>query len=834
MSISPPDEPLRPNYDATLDFLLRRFRSFPVHLARINPDKRGAPICGVFRGRGDDLREEIRDWVEEWNGRKHWNIHFTIGGLRSDMEDEKPSEQDVRAVRFFAVDLDPRNVPKGWEGSHAEWVEQERAHILASLTTDKPEGVPGPPTWVLDSGGGYWGFWALQSTYEIQDRERDIAHAKSHGKHLIELYRAHFGDASAIVDGVANLERLCRLPGTVNYPDKKKREEKGRCVALASVVEEHCSDRRYPIFAFQPPNGSAGGRPVVEVEVSGKVKRFESVDKIKELRDRPQCRVVIVQGLDPDDPDKFGGSRSEWLFFVCCEMVRAGCDDDTIYSVITDPDFKISDSVYTDSQGHPVRDWEEYALRQIQRAREEAAVDAEHSILRELNERHAVVESFGGKCRITSWERSGCGERDREMLQFQSFTDFHNRYKNRWVEVPVGDKGKTVRKPAGVWWTEHHLRRQYRGIVFDPSVDGDANGYMNLWRGFSVSATPGEYPLFRELVDEVLASGDRELSEYLWKWTAWLIQNRHEQAEVALVLRGKPGTGKGTFVRTLGDLFGQHFVHVSSSKDVAGNFNAHMRDCVLLFGDEAFLGGSQDSVGTLKRIITEPTLFIEGKGQDARQWPNRLHVILASNEDWVVPTGPDERRFVALDISTVHKEDEPWFAAIKAEMNGGGLSALLYDMLAMDLGDWHPRRGRPQTAALTDQKVHSLSGIESEWFESLQSALLHGASRLVGGEVWLSTTEHLDYLNLNLRPRKLFGSNALAALLGEPQSNHSGRGMGFEKRREQPGRGYCGYVIPPLAEARRRWDERRFPYPWDDADDWFLKEDDPKQTRIGP
>jgi hypothetical protein len=46
--------------------------------------------------------------------------------------------------------------------------------------------------------------------------------------------------------------------------------------------------------------------------------------------------------------------------------------------------------------------------------------------------------------------------------------------------------------------------------------------------------------------------------------------------------------------------------------------------------------------------------------------------------------------------------------------------------------------------------------------------------------------------------------------------------MGFEKQRQRHGQGLCGYVIPSLAEARRRWDERRFSFPWDEAERWTL------------
>lgn len=785
------DESLTPDYKASIEFLQKWNKGGPWVLVALAPDKKEIEAATF----GQRSLKEAEAWLEEQGTKLKRNIYFGTNPCVRPMK-KKPERVDIAALAWIHVDLDPRAGE-----DHAA----ERARIFEKLR-NLPDGIP-PPTCIIDSGGGYQAFWRLRDPRLLTGSADDYEDAKLYNKQL-EL---RLGG-----DSCHNIDRIMRLPGTLNRPDAKKRK-KGRVLALASVVE--FNDSQHDLAGFEKASAVATpskGAPVVVSIDTANVKRFASVDDIPELRDarHEQCRVVIAQGLDPDNPGKHP-SKSEWQHFVCCEMVRAGCSDETIFAVITDPDFGVSKTVLEKGRGA-----ERYAMRQIERAREEA-IDP---LLRELNDKHAVIGSIGGKCRITSWERRALG-RDalgREVLHLQTQADFMLRYKNRSVDW-LTDDGKAASKPAALWWLEHRQRREFEGIVFDPSVEGDLDGHLNLWRGFSIAAAQGEYPLLRELVDDVLAAGDPTVAEYLWRWTAWLVQNPHKQAEVAIVLRGLPGTGKGTWVRALGRLLGQHFAHVSSSKDVAGKFNAHMRDCVLLFADEAFLGGGgQDAIGTLKRIITEPTLFIEGKGENAVQWPNRLHVVMASNEDWVVPAGPDERRFVVTDVSPARKEDHAWFERLDAELEGGGLAAWLHDMLSMDLGDWHPRRGRPMTAALVDQKVRSLAGLDAAWFECLQSGELP-MGKPEGECVWIASSEFLDGLNLSCRPRAPFSANQLRALLAEPQKNHRGRGMGFEARREKPGEGPRGYVVPPLAEARRRWNERRFPYQWDDAEGWIVR-----------
>jgi len=792
-SSQPGTDPIEPDYGASLDFLRRWAPKGPWVLTAINPDKKRGRNTFTRTFDPDD-EDHLLAWLEQHGTRKKRNCYFLVNRPFG-RPDDKPTRKNIAELTWLHVDVDPADPPEGAVDLEAHYT-AERERILGVLR-EPPEGLPAP-TCITFSGGGYQAFWRLELPMVLDGSPEQFEDAALYNRWI---------EQSLGGDNCHNVDRVMRLPGTVNRPNEKKRKG-GRTEKLAEEVEWPDPERTYGIGEFEKAEPKARRAAAPTAQVSGEVRRFESVDEIVELRERPRCRVVIQQGLDPDEPKKLP-SKSEWLFYACNEMVRAGCSGDTIYSVITDPAFAISASVLDKGTGVDA-----YALRQIERA-QEFAVDPR---LRELNDQHAVIESHGGKCRITSWESSSLGEGCRQVLQFQSFADFRNRYSNRFVEVPVGD-GKTVRKPIGKWWTEQQMRRQYRGIVFDPSVDGDLGGLMNLWRGFSVAATPGEYPLFRELVDEVLADGDEEVSAYLWRWTAWLVQYRHLPAEVALVLRSGQGTGKGTFAKTLGRLFGQHFVHASSSAEVTGKFNAHMRDCVLLFADEAFLGGSHDAIGTLKRILTEPTLRIEKKGYDSSEWPNRLHVIIASNETWVVPADADDRRFVVLDVSERRKEAEGWFAALNAEMAGGGLSALLHDLLEMDLGDWHPRRDRPRTGALTDQKVSNLKGLERIWFECLRGGELPFGDTGEGGEVWFPSSVFLTHANEVLRPRKAHMGNELARLLYRPQGNHSGVGMEFERDR----RVVNGYVVTPLPEARRRWDERRFPYSWDDTQEWSVE-----------
>lgn len=136
---------------------------------------------------------------------------------------------------------------------------------------------------------------------------------------------------------------------------------------------------------------------------------------------------------------------------------------------------------------------------------------------------------------------------------------------------------------------------------------------LNLWRGFGVEPEPGEWPLICQHLFEVICSGSASDYSWLLGWLARAVQYPELHAEVAVVLRGPKGTGKGTLGQILRRLFRHHAMQISNSTHFTGRFNGHLVDILFLFVDEAFWAGDKVGEGTLKALVTEPTIAIEFK-----------------------------------------------------------------------------------------------------------------------------------------------------------------------------------------------------------------------------
>lgn len=447
----------------------------------------------------------------------------------------------------------------------------------------------------------------------------------------------------------------------------------------------------------------------------------------------------------------------------------------------------------------------------------EWALDNVEHIPREvadLNKRHFVSRE-SGKTRVYNeeWDDS-C---KRHMLTRSSFDDFSNFHNNRLIRITKDDEVTWVR--LGRYWLSHPQRRQYDRIAFNPA--GVEDGAYNLWRGWAVEPEEGDWSLLRTHIRENACGGDEALFGYLMDWFAHLFQNPAEPGHVAVVFKGNKGTGKGKIAEWVRQACGQHGLQISNSRHLVGNFNAHLRDCVFLFADEAFWAGDKQADSVLKALITEPLIPIEAKGVDVTMARNMLHIMMASNADWVVPASTDERRYAVFQMGDAHKQDLAYFAAIDSQMKAGGLAAMLHELLNRE---YDPRavRTAPVTEALRDQQQLSMAPAEKWWFEKLWEADLC-AGTVLGSWVDGSQDIRRDVLHVDFRD-KMRGQSSSVERTDETA-------LGIYLKKYVPNLGTCQrtvedggvklrkrfWVIPPLAECRAHFDAvSGRPWDWPD------------------
>ena len=351
MEMPPVSEPKAPDHDTelALTFLREYAAKGPWPLVAISPEG-GKPIANTFT---PDTVDFCRSWIEANQGAK--NIYFMVNPPTS-MLTKKAKKSDVAAMAWLHVDADPAP-GKDFAG--------ERKRILKELQDFQPK-----PTVIIDSGGGYQAFWRLDAPVPVNGDEQTCAEFETYNRQLELLLSG---------DKCHNLDRIMRLPGTINLPNDIKRA-KGRQKALATTIHFK-SDLIYRLEEFcSAPNETARGGAIRGQQGKGgaTVTLSEKLPHIEDLEALPlsdTTKALILTGSDPDDPARWA-DRSRLVYHVLCEMVRAGIENDVMASIITDPTYRVSAHVL-DHKGDTLI----YAARQIEQAREEVEADIERHFI---------------------------------------------------------------------------------------------------------------------------------------------------------------------------------------------------------------------------------------------------------------------------------------------------------------------------------------------------------------------------------------------------------------------------------------------------------------------
>jgi hypothetical protein len=445
--------------------------------------------------------------------------------------------------------------------------------------------------------------------------------------------------------------------------------------------------------------------------------------------------------------------------------------------------------------------------------------------LKQFNEQFYVVGNFGGKCRVCSEEQSTISSAAFNFVH-QSFQDFKNRFNNQRVNIGEDKKGNPGYQGKGSVWLEHRDRRQYDQVIYAPGQEL-AKTVRNLWRGFAYKPLAGNCELYLAHLRDNICQGIEERYNWLIGWMAYAVRHPNEPGHTCPVLLGGQGIGKNSAADPFAHLWGAHYMIVTQKSQFTGHFNAHLRTCSVLVVNEAFFAGDRSQAGPMKGLITDEFLSIEAKGIDVVTTRNLLHVIIVSNEDWVVPGEIDSRRFTVLRTSDARKEDTEYFAAMHKQLKNGGYSALLHHLLyEVNIDDFNPRKILA-TEELNEQKAFSLQGIESVWYECLQSGRLPGkinddnTAILRGSDLvdWAAKKHQRGWDSLKTEHvGHLFGIN--------PRGKK--KGMEFQKLQLSDvfdeGRVRV-WQVPTLADARKAWTNFRFAVDWGEEGNWKVDKD---------
>jgi hypothetical protein len=457
------------------------------------------------------------------------------------------------------------------------------------------------------------------------------------------------------------------------------------CAELEIVLDKSCKDiQRHCFDTYDPEPFINYDAPLIELPP-------EIVDKCCDyFPSKSYSRKEVESALATIDSDC---DNQEWV-----KVGMALHHWDEVTGLELWEEWSLGGSTY--KEGETKRRWSSFSEGDITIKSLFYMAKGTETELEELNKEYSfvVVGGVGKVCK-----RSG---NEFNLMTIQAFKTLLSNRNLR------GDNG--TRKQLGTAWLQSENRRTYSdGLVFDPSNQASENK-LNLWTGFALTplAPDDKVNVIMKYIKDIVCSGNDDNYNYLIQWIARGLQHPAKRAGVAVVLQGAKGTGKSTLGSLLCEIWGGHSKVVSTSRQLTGNFNSHLKSIGFIVSNEATFHSDHVGNNALKAMITDPTINIEMKGSDVFTQKNILKVLITANDAHVIASGPDERRYFCLKLELTQERQE-YFDPIHKAIEGDDktiIQMFFAKMLEVDLSNFNIRK-YPETDANKDQREASLSAI---------------------------------------------------------------------------------------------------------------------------
>ncbi len=575
-------------------------------LTAIHPTT-GKKIVGrSFNAKGNaEDRAACAKWIESATA-KGYGVYFNINALRIRLGiDErggekimKANEGDVSVLHAFHVDAD---------------VSKDIADP-AAFTAAKDEllravrGMNKPPSIIVDSGNGFGLFWVLTKPVKVTDSNRE--QLKAINVALRDAVRSLPGGSA---DACQNLDRVMRVPGTINYPNAAKLK-RGRVEVPTDLIAD---DRDFGAlyspddFEAAPPESKSAPADNEAIDIPDTVDLSSLSGPFKKLIEKGPLPCLCEGKIEghpktPHDQKIGDGTRSDYVYHVVCQLIEGGFADGEIVWFITNPDFKVSEHVLEQRQrGTP----EAQAIKIVRDAKKRGAkyvspeADFGSDPLPPLTDKQ---KREGEKIRAANFERMKGKVTYKDFLLYLPESEFiciPQGADHLWpakmvslisppveTDIPKIDpkkKGKTPEECKAIDGTEDQFLRDKDGKiarVWIPASQAVADNPRQLVGG--MTWWPGKPPVIYDTVFHMkggaipktgmhafnryrpahlmICESDRvapkpwldhikliypEDWQHIVYWLAWRVQHPEEKIYHALVLGGSTRIGKDTILK---------------------------------------------------------------------------------------------------------------------------------------------------------------------------------------------------------------------------------------------------------------------------------------------
>ena len=267
----------------------------------------------IFR---PDEEARFSAWLVSNRGK---NVYFQPNGS----EPRRMDKAEILQGRWLHVDID-----SDADGKPLAFNDAEKERIAKRL---KDDGV----TLLVDSGGGLQAYLELSGFQPREQIERAC-------RALIQRYAPH--DL-----GTWNIDRLLRVPGTMNQPNAKKRAQ-GRKPVKSRLLFDTGAVHDFEAFELAEPEK-------VKVNRKAKPENFYQFGQaeLAELPELPAPLTALIRDLDDSElPATADRSKSAKAWRAILHMLKHGLKPETVKAICTSRSWAIGRYYHAWSRDHGV------------------------------------------------------------------------------------------------------------------------------------------------------------------------------------------------------------------------------------------------------------------------------------------------------------------------------------------------------------------------------------------------------------------------------------------------------------------------------------------------
>ena len=329
--------------------------------------------------------------------------------------------------------------------------------------------------------------------------------------------------------------------------------------------------------------------------------------------------------------------------------------------------------------------------------------DQNIAVINEINEEYFINTQSNKVCKYTS--------------KFGEYSKYGGRREIGYIIIPITNEGLSIGvnrasfdfdndirviEPEGKiryisrskYWLNHPEALRIDDIIFDPNKPKGAfkeytfknnklipTTIFNKWTGLPNIPIKGEWPILKEFLFEVICNNIEEDYKWLIDLLAFKVQNPGKLSNHCLILHGENGVGKSFFTDTLCVmLFGEHNCCTTVRlENLMEEFNSMLEHKIFIGMPEAVVSNPYKNSANavkekLKDFITHDKLSVQKKGIDRTDTNNFAQIVITTNSPQNVPIGKEQRRYVMMNVSSIRKNDIPYFASVFKALKSGEIN----------------------------------------------------------------------------------------------------------------------------------------------------------------